>query len=107
MPRLLALEWPEDFHAIRQPSDRRHAFKMIARLRRHPHYGRKLHDGAGRFTREGLSQCRRLRGPKGTRIVYRVLPDDEHPIAIEVIAIRSRDDVYEVAAARMKAKRAA
>lgn len=46
-----------------------------------------------------------LGGPGQWRIVYRIVPDEQHPIAVEIIAIRRRADVYEIAATRMREKR--
>lgn len=110
MPTLmeLELEWPDDFNSL-HPASKRWALKLLAALRTRPLIGKPLHDGGGRYVRQGLVGCRRIRPSSGnkTRIVYRILPSEQRPLSIEVVAIGPRGSVYETASARMRAKRQA
>ena len=92
-----------DFREL--PADLRAAYlEQIEALRADPKLGEHLDR---RATTGDLSAYRKLkfghdtpRGPSH-RIVYQLLPDSYTPSRFRVIAVRSRADVYDIAAQRL------
>jgi hypothetical protein len=82
------------------------ALQAIVDLAEHRKTGKLL---GARHVSGDLTGCRRLRfdlpeeHPERFRIVYRLLPDDQHPDTLEVIAVglRGGHTAYQAAAARL------
>lgn len=93
----------DDFHEL--PKDLRAAcLEQIEALRADPKLGEHLDR---RASTGDLSAYRKLkfgrdtpRGPSH-RIIYQLLPDSYTPSRFRVIAVRSRADVYDIAAQRL------
>jgi len=93
-----------DFREL--PHDLREAYlEQIASIKADPKLGEHLDR---RASTGDLSAYRKVkfghdtqRGPSH-RIVYQLLPDSYSPARFRVIAVRSRDDVYDIAARRLE-----
>ena len=77
------------------------AMKYILRLEHAPKLGKELehHAGVG-----NLSDCRKIFiASRRHRVVYRLIPDEQNPTVVDVIAVGPRAllEVYRVAAQRL------
>lgn len=96
-----------DFHAL--PQDLRAAYlEQVEAIKIDPKLGEHLDR---RASTGDLSAYRKIkfgrdtsRGPSH-RIVYQLLPDNYAPSQVGVIAVRSRADVYNIAAQRLGSSR--
>lgn len=90
-----------DFDALPTDDVRREAAKMMLRLKRRPHMGQPLSVDA----RVGdLSDCRKVYFDEARhRVVYRLLPDEQAPTEVEILAVGPRADLeaYKAAARRL------
>lgn len=90
-----------DLDALPTEDLRREAAKMMLRLKRKPYLGQPL----GIDARVGdLSDCRKVYFAEARyRVVYRLLPDQEAPVDVEIIAVGPRVglEAYKPAARRL------
>jgi hypothetical protein len=91
-----------DFAAL-EPELRGAYLELVDRIQADPKIGDHLD---ARASTGDLSAYRKLKfghdSPRGPshRVVYQLLPDNYAPSTFRVIAVRSRDDVYAIAAER-------
>ena len=90
-----------DFDALPTDELQHEAAKMMLRLKRRPYLGQRL----GHDTRVGdLSDCRKVYFDEARyRVVYRLLPDEQAPSKVEILAVGPRADLeaYKAAARRL------
>jgi hypothetical protein len=91
-----------DFSAL-DPELRRAYLELVDRIKADPKIGEHLDARASTGDRSAYRKLKFGRDtPRGPshRIVYQLLPDNHAPTTFRVIAVRSRDDVYAIAAER-------
>lgn len=110
LPVTLGADQRADFAALPTEALRRAALRYLTRLKTTPRLGKRLRDHP---TMGDLADCRKIYFderddvPPRWRIVYRLVPDAEHPRSVEVISIgkRAHASAYVLAARRLRRMR--